>query len=65
MAKLKTHKSVVKRVKITKQGKLLVRKGGQDHFNSRDRGVKTMGKRRDITLSKTETKNIKRLLPYS
>ncbi len=33
---LKTNKSFLKRVKITKKGKLLVRKTGQNHFNSKE-----------------------------
>ncbi len=65
MPKLKTHKSIAKRVKQTKTGKIIIRKGGQDHFNSRERGNTTTNKRRDITLSNTEKKNIRKLLPYS
>ena len=31
--KLKTHKSVSKRVRVTKNGKVIKRKNGQGHFN--------------------------------
>lgn len=61
----KTKKSVAKRVKVTKSGKLLVRKGGQDHFNARDTGNVTKGKRRDMTLSDANRRNLKALLPHN
>ncbi len=33
---MKTNKSFLKRIKVTKKGKLLVRKTGQNHFNSKE-----------------------------
>jgi len=33
----KTNKSYSKRLKITKSGKLLTRKSGQNHFNAKER----------------------------
>lgn len=63
--KLKTPKSLSKRFKITKKGKVLVRKGGQDHFNARESGNVTRGKRRDITFSENHGKNVKKLMPWS
>ena len=62
--KTKTKKSFAKRVKVTKNGKLLVRQGGQDHFNSRDTGSVTNGKRRDMGLSDANRRNLKSLLPH-
>ena len=39
---MKTNKSYLKRIKVTKKGKLLTRKSGQNHFNSKEsRGVKS------------------------
>ncbi len=61
----KTKKSVAKRVKVTKNGKLLVRKGGQNHFNARDTGNVTKGKRRDMTFSDANRRNLKALLPHN
>lgn len=61
--KLKTHKTVAKRVKLTKNGKMLKRKGGQDHFNSRDSGKITRKKRRDISVADVYVKNILTLVP--
>ncbi len=34
---VKTNKSYSKRIKVTKKGKLLTRKSGQNHFNSKER----------------------------
>ncbi len=65
MPKIKTHKATTKRFKKTKTGKILKRKAGQDHFNSRESGKTTRGKRRDILMSKTLNKTIKKLTPYS
>ena len=61
--KLKTHKTVSKRVVVTKSGKLLKRHGGQDHFNSRDSGKITRKKRRDQSVSSSYVKNIKQFMP--
>lgn len=65
MPKLKTHKTAIKRFKITKTGKIKQRKAGQDHFNTRESGNTTRKKRRDISAHKTEIKNIKELIPYN
>lgn len=35
---MKTNKSYTKRIRVTKKGKLVVRKPGQDHFNAKERG---------------------------
>ena len=43
---MKTNKSYTKRLKITKNGKILGRKPGQNHFNSRASGVRTIAGRR-------------------
>ncbi len=63
MPKLKTHKTISKRIKITKSGKLLKRHGGQNHFNSRDAGKITRKKRRDQSVAAVYVKNIKSLMP--
>ena len=33
---MKTNKSYTKRLKITKRGKILARKAGQNHFNAKE-----------------------------
>lgn len=35
---MKTNKSYSKRIRVTRTGKLVVRKAGQDHFNAKERG---------------------------
>jgi ribosomal protein L35 len=35
---MKTNKSFSKRIRVTRTGKLVVRKAGQDHFNAKERG---------------------------
>ena len=65
MPKLKTHKATAKRFTITKNNKVLRRKAGQDHFNSREPGKVVRGKRRDVTASKADAKNIRMLIPYN
>jgi len=44
----KTYKALSKRVKVTKTGKVLKRKAGQDHFNSRETGNTRRNKRSDV-----------------
>lgn len=63
--KLKTPKSLSKRFKITKTGKILIRKGGQDHFNARESGNVTRNKRRDVSLSEHHAPNVKKSMPYN
>jgi large subunit ribosomal protein L35 len=65
MPKIKTHKATVKRFKITKNKKVLRRKAGQDHFNSKESGNTKRNKRKDREVSKTDIKNIKKLIPYN
>ncbi len=62
--KLKTKKLLKKRIKVTGKKKLLIRTGGQDHFNSRESGKVTKNKRRDKQISAANVKTVKQLLPY-
>jgi ribosomal protein L35 len=43
---MKTNKSFSKRLRVTKNGKILSRKAGQNHFNSKDTGRKSLAKGR-------------------
>lgn len=65
MPKIKTHKATVKRFKVTGTGKVLKRKAGQDHFNARESGNTTRGKRVDINADVKFVKTIKQLTPYN
>ncbi len=50
---MKTNKSYQKRIKVTKNGKILTRKPGQNHFNARASGVRTIAGRRMQELKMT------------
>jgi ribosomal protein L35 len=47
---IKTTKSYLKRLKVTKNGKILSRKAGQNHFNARERTRTSTNKRRMNTI---------------
>lgn len=49
---MKTNKSFTKRLKVTKNGRILARKAGQNHFNAKESGRSQMGKNRsdDFTI---------------
>ena len=47
---MKTNKSFSKRLKVTKNGKILRRKAGGNHFNAKERRVKQLNKKRAIAL---------------
>ena len=61
---LKTNKSFLKRIKVTKNGKLKIRKPGKNHFNSRESRSKQLNDKvpADFTLS---NKAKARFLPYA
>ncbi len=59
---MKTHKTVSKRVKLTRTGKLIKRKAGQDHFNSRESGNVTRAKRRDLSVNASYVRSIKSMI---
>lgn len=65
MPKMKTRKSVSKRVKITARKKVTRRATGQGHFNAREAGNTTRSKRNDCVVFKTDAENILRNLPYN
>ena len=66
MPKLKTKKAAAKKVKVTKNKKILRRKSGQNHYNSKETGKKGREKKGDIGLFKTDEANyLKRGLPYA
>jgi len=58
----KTNKSFQKRFKVTKKGKVLARKPGQNHFNAKESGSKKMSKK-GLTSFNLSPKNISRFLP--
>ncbi|MEK7132100.1 MAG: 50S ribosomal protein L35 [Patescibacteria group bacterium] len=62
---MKTHKATAKRITVTGSGKLLKRKAGQGHFNSRESGKVTRNKRMDVGTAPTFSKTMRNLMPYS
>ncbi len=54
-------KSVSKRIKVTKTGKMIRRKMAQDHFKSKHPSYRTRGKRKTLALYGA---NIKIFLKY-
>ncbi len=63
--KLKTHKAMAKRVKITGSGKIMRRKVALSHLrrNKSPHSVRSMDK--NFPLSTADKRRMKRLLPYS
>jgi len=55
-------KSILKRFKITKKGKVLRRPTGQDHYRSKKSGKRVRSGRKWVPLSKAEAKKLKKLL---
>jgi len=58
----KTKKALIKRFKITKNGKILRRVAGQNHNRSKKTGEKRRKGRKWVTLHKTEAKRLKKFL---
>ncbi|MBI2450211.1 MAG: 50S ribosomal protein L35 [Candidatus Nealsonbacteria bacterium] len=61
---MKTRKSITKRFKITKNGKILRRLSGQDHALAKKSGGRKRAGRKWIQVSKSEIKRIKKLLNF-
>lgn len=59
---IKTNKSYTKRIKVTKNGKLVARKPGQNHFNARQTGRQRLRRKRTQALTLTK-KAVARFLP--
>ena len=60
--KEKTRKSLAKRFKVTKSGKVLRRTVGQDHLLSKKSSDKKRNLKKMIEMSAPEAKKIKKLL---
>ena len=48
---MKTNKSFSKRLRVTKTGKIIGRKAGQNHFNSKDSGRGSMARNRTLNVN--------------
>jgi ribosomal protein L35 len=61
--KLKNKKSVVKRFKVRKSGKVQKRKEGQGHYNANDSALGKTRKKGLHLIARTEGKNIAKQVP--
>jgi len=59
---MKTNKSFTKRIKVTKNGKLVARKPGQNHFNARQTGRQRLRRKRANILN-FSPQTMRRFLP--
>ena len=60
---MKTRKSITKRFKLTKNGKILRRATGLNHYRAKKSGKKIRKSRKWVALSKPEAKIIRKMLP--
>lgn len=58
---MKTNKSYKKRLKVTKNGKIIARRPGQNHFNAKESGSERLLKKRSASFKMT-TKSKARFL---
>lgn len=65
MPKLKTRRSIAKRFRITKKGKVLRRRGFKSHLLSHKSKKRKRKLRRAALVSKPEREKIMKLLPYA
>ena len=61
---MKTNKSYTKRIKVTKNGKIIARRAGQNHFNAKESGNQRLRKKRTQQL-KLSRQITRRFLPGS
>ena len=59
---MKTNKSYTKRIRVTRNGKLMARAKGQNHFNAKQSGAERRSKRGSVAINLT-TKVRRRFLP--
>lgn len=59
---MKTNKSYTKRLRVTKNGKIIARKAGQNHFNSKESGTQRLARKRTIVLP-MKNRDRRRFLP--
>jgi len=59
---MKTKKALIKRLKITKNGKILTRLSGQDHYRAKKTGQARRKGRKWVALSSSEVKRIRKFL---
>ncbi len=60
---MKTNKSFTKRLKVTKNGKVLARTPGQNHFNAKESSKRRL-KKQKTNIIKISAKIKSRFMPY-
>ena len=61
---MKTNKALKKRVRVTRNGKVLVRQSGQNHFNAKSRRATQLNQKKLVNFT-MPTKDLHRYLPTS
>lgn len=64
MPKLKTHRGLAKRIKISGSGKYLRRKAGKSHLLSGKSRKRKRNLKKTVVVDSTNVKAVKKLLPY-
>lgn len=59
---MKTRKSILKRFKFTKTGKILRRATGLNHYRAKKTGERIRKSRKWVAVAKNEAKKIKKLI---
>lgn len=59
---MKTNKSYTKRLRVTRKGKVVARRPGQNHFNAKESGVGRQSRRKGMAIVMT-ARNRNRFLP--
>lgn len=59
---MKTNKSYTKRLRVTKNGKIIARKAGQNHFNAKESGSQRLSRKRTTVLT-MNNRDRRRFLP--
>ena len=63
--KLKTKKALAKRIKVTKRGKFLRKKGGKSHLLSCKRRKRKRSLRKSALVSPSHLKQFRAAMPYA
>lgn len=64
MPKIKTHRGVAKRFKISATGKIMYKRAGKSHLLTKKSRRTKRHLRDTVIVSQSDKKSIKRLLPY-
>jgi ribosomal protein L35 len=65
MAKLKTNKSIMSRLKISGRGKITRRATNQSHFNTKATGQQRRSKHQELSIAGRDIKAVRQFLPYN